>query len=451
MCREAPGSSGSACCCTTSSRAARACPATASGRSTQNPGPRSTRFDAQVRYPERLVVALLEDARRLARQQGVPLQVYTYHTVTRCERQVTLQAVSARGTSTRDAGAGVTFKPAAIVNAAGPWVDRALSDLRVSAPRLMGGTRGSHLLTRNAALRAALGGRGLYTEASDGRPVFLLPLGPWSLVGTTDLPCAASPETVTATEEELTYLLEAVREVFPQVHLARADIDMHYCGVRPLPFVSASTPAAITRRHLLHAHVDPHVSVVSVVGGKLTTCRALAEEVAAWVLARLGRPIEANSQDRIVPGGEGYPATDDQMVAAQAQIARDSGCSLRQVAAVWELCGTRAASLLAPAAEAGDAAEDRQSLSGTDLPLRFVRRVLEDEWCCRLSDLVERRLMLLYAPRLSRACLEQLARLMVEHRLLSAADADAEVDDCITRLRQHFGRTVAEGADAGSG
>jgi glycerol-3-phosphate dehydrogenase len=385
----------------------------------------------------------LEDARQLSRKQGVPLDVYTYHTVTRSQRQITLQG--AREPQARPGHAvcgAVTFEPAAIVNAAGPWVDHTLAQLQIPMPQLMGGTKGSHFLTRDARLRDALAGRGIYTEAPDGRPVFLLPFGPWSLVGTTDLPCAASPETVTATDDELAYLLQAARDVFPHIHLTRADIDVHYCGVRPLPKVSASTPAAITRRHVLHAHDDPHVPVLSVVGGKLTTCRALAEDVAAWVLQRLGRSVQANSQDRIVPGGEAYPATFEQVTAAQSQIARDSGLSLRQVSAVWDLCGTRTASMLAPTTGAAGAADDRRSLSGTDLPVRFVRRVLQDEWCCHLTDLVERRLMLLYHPELTRACLEDLTKLMVEQGLVRTEEARAELEQCITRLRQHFGREV---------
>jgi glycerol-3-phosphate dehydrogenase len=130
------------------------------------------------------------------------------------------------------------------------------------------------------------------------------------------------------------------------------------------------------------------------------------------------------------------------VTAAQSQIAQDLGLSLRQVSAVWELCGTRTAWMLAPTTDTAGAADDRRNLSGTDLPVRFVRRVLQDEWCCHLTDLVERRLMLLYHPELSRACLQDLTALMIEQGLLNAHDAPAEREHCITRLRAHFGREV---------
>ena len=44
----------------------------------------------------------------------------------------------------------------------------------------------------------ALADVGVYAEARDGRPVFLLPFGPYSLVGTTDLPVDTDPASVTA-------------------------------------------------------------------------------------------------------------------------------------------------------------------------------------------------------------------------------------------------------------
>src|SRR5262249_50277920 len=148
-------------------------------------------------------------------------------------------------------GATLCLEPSAIVNATGAWVDHTLRSLRVESRQLIGGTKGSHFVTAHAGLRAALAGRGIYAEASDGRPGFLLPLGDNSLIGTTDIPFSGDPATAVATEEELVYLLAAVNRVFPQLGLTRSDIDWHYCGVRPLPHVDAAMPAAVTRRHWL--------------------------------------------------------------------------------------------------------------------------------------------------------------------------------------------------------
>ncbi len=76
----------------------------------------------------------------------------------------------------------------AIVNATGAWVDETFARLHVPWQRLMGGTKGSHLFTFNARLRAALGSEGVYAEAADGRPIFVTPLADTVLIGTTDVP-----------------------------------------------------------------------------------------------------------------------------------------------------------------------------------------------------------------------------------------------------------------------
>src|SRR5207248_10052739 len=90
------------------------------------------------------------------------------------------------------------LEPSAIVNATGAWVDHTLQKLRVESRRLIGGTKGSHFVTAHAGLRAALAGRGIYAEAADGRPVFVLPLGENSLVGTTDIPFSGDPAAAVA-------------------------------------------------------------------------------------------------------------------------------------------------------------------------------------------------------------------------------------------------------------
>ncbi len=113
-----------------------------------------------------------------------------------------------------------------------------------------------------------------------------------------------------ATPEELNYLLDAVNSLIPSVRLSSSDIDLHYCGVRPLPYVGPSSPAAVTRRHWLEAHDHAELPLYSIIGGKLTTCRSLAEESAQVIRQRLGLPVGANSRERAVPGGENYPADD---------------------------------------------------------------------------------------------------------------------------------------------
>lgn len=388
-------------------------------------------FDAQIRFPERFVVALFDDARRAAQLAG-SFQLLTYHRV----------ELSGRGASVYSADNAsrpvLEFEPAAVVNATGAWVDRTLQQLRATSPPLMGGTKGSHLITFHAGLRAALGEAGIYAEAADGRPIFILPLGDATLIGTTDLPFSGDPADAVASEAEIEYLLAAVRQVLPGMRLTEQDVEFHYCGVRPLPHSDVDRPAAISRRHWLEEHPGSPVPLYSVIGGKLTTCRSLAESSARTIRRRLGLGGDVpGSRDRLIPGGENYPTEARSLDAAWQELADVHGWSVAQVKAIWQLRGTQTDSILVELAD-----RERANLHGTDLPVAFARWVIANEWVRRLDDLVERRLMLLYDRRLSLACLRQLAGLLVEANLLRPAELESEVQRTVRRLASHFGRRL---------
>jgi glycerol-3-phosphate dehydrogenase len=303
----------------------------------------------------------------------------------------------------------------------------------------MGGTKGSHFVSFHEPLRQALRDGGIYAEASDGRPVFILPFGQAVLVGTTDLPFSSDPADAIATENELRYLLNAVNQVLPSIGLRRDDIELNYSGVRPLPRVEAATTAAITRRHWLEEHESAPLPVYSVIGGKLTTCRSLAESSIVTIRQRLGLgPPPRTSRDRPLPGGDDYPA-DQTMLEREWKIMADQlGFTIEQVRAVWELCGAQSRQVLAQINN-----DDREAVTGTDLPRGFVSWVVQHEWVWTLDDLVERRLMLLYARRLIQPTLRELALFLVDAGRLRADQVDDEVRRTSERLRTHFGKRLA--------
>jgi glycerol-3-phosphate dehydrogenase len=388
-------------------------------------------YDAQIQYPERFVLAMLEDARRSAAERGIRFDVYTHH---RATWRGEAFDIAPSGHAERIA---TTVKPAALINATGAWVDLTLESLSIATKRLIGGTKGSHFLTNHERLRRLLGGNGIYAEADDGRPFFILPLGEQILVGTTDIPFTGRPSDAVATPEELDYLVRSVNELFPDLGLTTGDIDWHYSGVRPLPHVNANSPAAITRRHWLEEHRDWPIAGFSVIGGKLTTCRSLAEEATGVILAGLGRSQTANSRERPLPGAEDYPATADALRERWHHLAERSCLSEVQIAALWPLCGDRLAKIVAAWPEIG-----QENLDGTQIPQEFARWSIGHEWSPTLEDLVERRLMLLYQRRLTRRCLEQLAEMLVSAGRLDADSVAAAVQRTIQRLADRHGKKV---------
>jgi glycerol-3-phosphate dehydrogenase len=406
--------------------------------------------DAQLLYPERFTVELLVDARDLARSAGTRFEVLTH-------RQVRLGAdmdVMIGPAAVGFDRAACVVRPDAVVNATGAWVDRTLAEWPASLPRpgrLIGGTKGSHLVLRSPRLRAALAGHGVYAEAEDGRPVFVLPFGPaLVLVGTTDIPYAGDPAEARADDAEIDYLLQAAARLFPAAAVDRGDVQQHYCGVRPLPAApSARAAAGITRRHLLVRHPSMPVPTWSIVGGKLTTCRSLAETAAATVLETLGRPVRGTSRDRPLPGA----ADAENMVALVRRcgpLAAAAGLATadleQAVAGTCGLFGSRAERLWTQAAERHETPGGEDGMiPDVGLPAAAVGFCAREEWAAALEDVVERRLMLSFHERLSRETIAGVARALAAAGAIHIDDVAAAAEACATRLERRYGRRLEAG------
>jgi len=227
--------------------------------------------DAQCEFPERLVAEWLGEAMEagaVVRNHNEVLAVDVMHG--RCRGLLLRDLITGRDERV-DAGW--------VINCTGPWADRVCqrSSLRMSKP-MVGGVRGSHIvLPRFAAAPNAA----LYSEATDGRPVFVLPWNDQIMVGTTEVPDSGDPSRTTPSAEEIEYLLRAVAQLFPKSRISAPDIKYAFAGVRPLPYTPDNSPSAVTRRHFLHDHADDGAArMISVIGGKLTTAASLARECA---------------------------------------------------------------------------------------------------------------------------------------------------------------------------
>ena len=229
-------------------------------------------YDAQVEFPERLVMANVLSAREF----GAEVLTHT---------RVTNLGVKDGKVSIVEF-ANEVAKAAVIINAAGPWIDRVLERVPVKSPKLIGGTKGSHIVVApfpGAPVNA------LYVEArSDARPIFIIPWNKLYLIGTTDVRFEGDPDEVRCEPWEIDYLLSETNLALPAAHLTRDSILDTYSGVRPLPVTSDKDEQSITRRHFIRQH--PQLpNLLSIVGGKLTTYRSLAEECVDLTFQKLGR------------------------------------------------------------------------------------------------------------------------------------------------------------------
>jgi glycerol-3-phosphate dehydrogenase len=146
---------------------------------------------------------------------------------------------------------------------------------------MVGGVRGSHIIVPRfrGAPQAAV-----YTEALDGRPIFVIPWNDQILVGTTEVADQGDPAKAQPTPDEIDYLVHSLLHLFPNMRVSAGDIRCAFSGIRPLPFAPKEKAAAVSRRHYLHDHADDGAQhMISVIGGKLTTAAELARQCAAKI------------------------------------------------------------------------------------------------------------------------------------------------------------------------
>ena len=350
--------------------------------------------DAQIEFPERLCVELMRECRAAGGEVRTHTRVTGLNVWENRVIGTTLQDVLT--------GAEEEVEAALTINAAGPWVDVVNRLLPEPPPRLIGGTWGTHLVLplRTHGLRGPV-----YSAAKrDGRPFFLLPWDGRLLVGTTDVKFEGDPDRAHVEAWEVEYLLEETNRLLPRAEYGPEDVQFTTVGVRPLP-ASDRNAGAITRRHFLVDHAARHGvgGLGSVVGGKLTTYRSLAEEVVDWSFRTLGRAPapcptrqvrEVSSLDALQSGAREMLRALKLPESGGSRLARLYGASYREV---LELARTRP--------------ELTEPLTPTSAALRAEVVYARDvEGARTVEDVLLRRLMLLPpAPEAGRAVKELLA------------------------------------------
>src|SRR6185369_47406 len=292
-------------------------------------------FDAWITHPEWLILELIADAGR-----DQPLSAAANH----CR----LAGCAGKTLLLHDEidGQQVAVSADVVINATGAWLDQCNASISGPGDRVRG-TKGSHLVLDHPQLRDALGGRMVYFEAADGRVCIVYPFLDRVLVGSTDIP-VEDPDHIATDPAEIDYLLDVLREVFPQLAFDRKQIVYTYVGVRPLARSDADQPGKFSRDHAVVVDGPGGgraIPVVSLVGGKWTTFRSLAEEAADHVLGLLGRPRLRSTQQLAIGGASGLPAGTAAVAQLTAQIAAASAIDLSRAHDLLSRYGSKAGAL----------------------------------------------------------------------------------------------------------
>jgi len=280
--------------------------------------------DAQCEFPERLVAEWLVEAI----EAGAVARNHTKVLAVEIHRG------RATGVRLRDQLSGKEERVPAtcIINATGPWADDICQTSNIQSQNpLIGGVRGSHIVLPQfaGAPEAAV-----YTEAVDGRPIFVIPWNEQMLVGTTEVPNRGDPARAQPSADEIDYLLQSLLHLFPSLRVSRNDIRYAFAGIRPLPFSGNKSPSAVSRKHYLHDHTaEGAAQMISVIGGKLTTAGSLARECAAKIGVKVTPlSLAMASQDVVDPTLEHWTV----------EVAEAGGISADSARGILEWYGKRA-------------------------------------------------------------------------------------------------------------
>ncbi len=189
----------------------------------------------------------------------------------------------------------------AVVNAAGPFVDRlAKAALGSGTPSHLRLVKGSHIILS----RCFPGEHAYIFQQPDGRIVFAIPYErDFTLMGTTDLLYEGDLDEVRIADEEIDYLCEAASRYFVS-QVTREEIVSTYSGVRPLYEDNAASNSTVTRDYVFELEADGGAPILSVYGGKITTFRKLAEHALEKLGEAMTVPGEPWTATASLPGGE---------------------------------------------------------------------------------------------------------------------------------------------------
>ena len=175
----------------------------------------------------------------------------------------------------RESGERLTLSAKVVVNATGIFTDEVRRLAQPDAAPMISPSQGIHLVFEESFLR---GGHAIMVpHTSDGRVLFAIPWHGHTVVGTTDTPIESPSYEPKPFEEEIAFILDTAGR-FLNRPPARSDILSIYAGIRPLVKASGSTAgktSALSRDHTIQ--IDES-GLLSIVGGKWTTYRHMAED-----------------------------------------------------------------------------------------------------------------------------------------------------------------------------
>lgn len=215
-------------------------------------------------------------------------------------------------------GETIDVRARVFLNCTGPYADpiRLLANPNLD-PRIRP-SKGVHIVLPRETLNSDYAI--LIPKTSDGRVVFAIPFGDKVFVGTTDNDYSDLNQEPVLEPDEVDYLLETVRPYLAKAP-DRADVQAGFGGIRPLIVSSRADTKTLLRDH--EVEYDPTSGLLSLLGGKWTTYRLMAQDAIDRVGELLNKPASSRTETHYLVGGENYRFEDWQALQKQYGLPAD--------------------------------------------------------------------------------------------------------------------------------
>ena len=277
-------------------------------------------------------------------------------------------------------GETVTIQAGTVVNAGGVFACR-IEEMAGPSTIEIKPSRGAHLTVPRQALK--IGKHAVVLpETEDGRLLFIVPWGSRVTIGTTDTE-GGNIDNPIAAADDVTYLLRHVNR-YMRCNLQQSDIISAWAGFRPL-ISSSKSASASSKLSRTHAVLDGPGGMVTIIGGKLTTYRRMAQDTVDHISKGQKKRITHVTEQLTLSGCEDWQT-------AQAELAQAAQALQLQPATIRRLStyGSNSRTIL-------DLIREEPVLSNRLVPdLPYV--MAEVAYACRyemaldLADVLERRL-----------------------------------------------------------
>ena len=320
------------------------------------------------------------------------------------------------------------FKAKVVLNVSGAQTDLT-NEAFGNSTSFMGGTKGSHIVLDNSELYQATRGNEIFFEHKDGRIVLIYPFKNRVLVGTTDVNADPSMPTV-CTDQEIDYFFDIVHHVFPDINLDREQIVYTFSGIRPLPSHDDAAPGFVSRDYRIERTQLGGVPILSLVGGKWTTFRALAEHIADDAMHELEVSRKASTIELAIGGGKNFPTTEKQLKKWLQK--NRNGVSHERAEILLNRYGTRATEFFAKINRG-----EQYLKSAPGYSVEELQHIAATEHVNHLDDLLLRRTHLAFLGYLTAQTLQEVTAAIANPLSWDSAKQEKEIARATEILREY--------------